>query len=68
MIPHLSYTVSHGYQHIVASNDTDVVVLILSYTYFYISKKLKKLWILYGTGVHKRYVPMHCLAKQLDDT
>ena len=41
------------------------MVLILYCTHFYISKGLKKFWILYRTGDHKRYIPIHYLAKQV---
>lgn len=66
IIPHLLYAISQGYRYIVvASNDTDVVVLTLYCTHFYISKGLKKFWILYRTGDHKRYIPIQYLAKHV---
>ena len=41
--------------------------MILYATPFCISKGLKKLWILYGAGVHKQYLVIHYLTKQLSD-
>ena len=47
VIPYFQYAVSKGYQDIVvASNDMDVVILILSYTLFHIRQGLKKLYAL----------------------
>ena len=59
---------SQGYQQfVVASNDTDVVVLFLYHIHFLKINELKQLWILYGTGDKKLYLPIHYLAERLGE-
>ena len=52
-----------GHQRImIRTNDTDVVVLAIS-----IANKIQanELWVLYGTGKHARYLPVHTIASTL---
>ena len=60
IIPHLYYEASNGHKRfVVVSNDTDAVVLILSYTHLLLSKGLKELWIKYGVSDNVRCLPMY---------
>ena len=47
------------------SNDTDVVILLLRYVCHWISHGLSLLWVRFGTGKNRRFIPVHELFKKL---
>ena len=64
IIPHLFYSTSNGYDYgVVGSNDADVIALLSHYLPNFTQAGLKELWVLYGTDDHKRYLPLHNIAK-----
>lgn len=50
---------------LVRSSDTDVLVLFVSYFGILKEGGLKELWMLTGTGIKSRYVPVHAIAEAL---
>jgi hypothetical protein len=66
IVPHIEYTILQNTKRVVVlSNDTDIVLLILRYIYYFQSKGLDELWIRFGTGQKRRLIPIHELAKKL---
>ena len=62
LMSHIAWAVDNGFKRIVVIlNDTDRVAFILRYIPEFISKCLYKLWIVYGTGEHRRKLPLHTL-------
>ena len=47
----------------ILSNDTDVVIISLAF--FHIIPNLEELWITFGTGKAKRFIPIHTIAGRL---
>ena len=65
VILHIHKAVSNGAERVVVpSNDTDVVILLLFYI-FYFSRGLKGCWIRVGTGEKTRFIPIHALGRKL---
>ena len=50
---------------VLLSNDTDVLVLVLYFMQYFTSVGLKELWIQFGTGQNKRFIPVHKLWYEL---
>ena len=50
---------------VVLSNGTDVSVLVLYFMEYFTSIDLKELWIQFGTGQKKRFIPVHKLSCKL---
>ena len=61
VVGHIKYaiTVQKGTRIITLSNDTDTFIVLLSYMEEFSSMGLKELWIQYGTGDHRRMIPVH---------
>ena len=47
----------------ILSNDTDVVIISLAF--FHIIPNLEELWITFGTGKAKRFIPIHTIVGRL---
>ena len=59
---HIDWSVKRGFERVVVvSNDTDSIVLILRYMTTLINMGLQKVRVEFGTGVHKRTIPLHRL-------
>ncbi|MES9884561.1 MAG: hypothetical protein ABW185_27265 [Sedimenticola sp.] len=66
LISHIAWSVERGCDRVVViSNDTDSIALILRYMTVFKTKGLKELWIEYGTGEHRRKIPLHTLHVRL---
>ena len=66
LISHIAWSVERGCDRVVViSNDTDCFALIMRYMTVFKTKGLKELWIEYGTGEHKRKIPLHALHSRL---
>lgn len=66
IIPHVAKAVQSGSTNVlVLSNDADVVVLLIHYLPQFKQLGLKELWIEYGTGKSKRFIPVHNLWNKL---
>ena len=50
---------------VLLSNDTDVLVLMLYFMQYFTSIGLKDLWIQFGIGQNKRFIPVHKLSYKL---
>ena len=68
IIPHVYWSLSSSSDVLVLSNDTDVLCLLLYYTYKLFNHRLNELWICIGSGRSRRYIPVHTLARQLGET
>lgn len=63
IIPHIMHALKEGYQQvIVASNDTDVLVLLLHFVKFFRENGLHALWLRKSS---KECIPLHVLAQKL---
>ena len=63
---HIKDWASQGHKVITAVTvDTDVVVLIISCFDGLASTGLKQLWVEFGAGINKRWIPIHSLAAAL---
>lgn len=69
IIPHIKWNLIYKYNSncLVLSNDTDVVVLLLFYISNFIKFGLKNLWILFGKGDNKVYIPIHHLYRKMGE-
>lgn len=66
LICHIAWSVNRGCERIlVISNDTDSIALILRYMTLLKANGLKELWVEYGTGEHRRKIPLHTLHDRL---
>ena len=67
IIPHVDWSAKRGSKRIVVlSNDTvNVVVLLLRYIGLWIKEGMSQLWIRFGIGKHRRFIPVHELYKTL---
>ena len=70
MILHVGWAVEEGgcERVIVDSNDTDTFALLLYHLPYLRKKGLKELWQRYGTGEKKRFIPLHDILQNLDET
>lgn len=50
---------------VLLSNDVDVFVVVLPYVKYFTSIGLKELWMQFGAGKTKRFVPAHKLLIHL---
>ena len=64
IIPHVAKSVESGLKK-VASNDTDVYVLLLHYTPEFIKSGLTELWLKYDIEIKVRFVPLCLLITRL---
>ena len=61
---HVKHAVANSHTKVtIKTVDSDVVVIALSW-YRHISN-IKELWIEFGTGKHRRYIPIHKLSEHL---
>ncbi|CAG9762637.1 unnamed protein product [Ceutorhynchus assimilis] len=69
VILHLADMVQHGTQNIVVRcSDTDILVLAVSFFFFKLqSQGLEQLWILFGCGKLRRYIPANSIALTLGE-
>ena len=66
IIPHMEDSIQAKNTRIVLlSNDTDVLLLVLYFMQYFTSIGLKELWIQFGTGQNKRFIPVHKLLYKL---
>ena len=66
LVMHCAYEVDRGAKKILAiSNDTDSVFRLLCYMPIFKIKGLKELWVEFGPGDHKRYLPLHLFLTRL---
>ena len=64
MILHVADMVKQNIKKIrILSNDTDVVIISLAF--FHTIPDLEELWITFGTGKSKRFIPIHTIARRL---
>ena len=69
IISHTAKAIEDGCKRIVVySNDADVVVYLLHYMFDYFRLGAIEVWMRYGTGTNKRYIPIHTLAKTLGES
>ena len=69
IIPHIAKAIENGCKRmIVHSNDADVLTFILYHMYDYFRCGVSKVWMKYGTGTKKRYIPLHTIATSLGET
>ena len=62
LIPHIHYSISHGAKRsVVISNDTDVFALPIHYLPEFLGPGLQELWIMFGVGDKKQFLPLHLL-------
>ena len=55
----------HGHKKVMITTvDTDVVVIAL---YHFFSLEVEELWIEFGAGIHRRYIPIHQYARNLKE-
>ena len=64
IIPHVAKSVESGLKK-VASNDTNVYVLLLHYTPEFIKSGLTELWLKYDIEIKVRFVPLCLLITRL---
>ena len=68
LVMHCAYEVDRGTKRIlVISNDVDTVKRLLCYMPAFKSKGLDELWVEYGPGEHKRYIPLHLILSKIGD-
>ena len=68
LVMHCAYEVDRGTKRILAiSNDVDTVKRLLCYMPAFKSKGLDELWVEYGPGEHKRYIPLHLILSKIGD-
>lgn len=66
LVPHVNWTAQHNTKRVVLlSNDTDVIVIMLRYFETFKSNGLSELWIHFGTGEKRRFLPLHILQERL---
>ena len=66
IIPHIEDSIqSKNTRTVLLSNDKDVLVLVLYFMQYFTSIGLKELWIQFGTGQNKRFIPVHKLSYKL---
>ena len=69
IIPHIAKAIESGCKRIIVhSNDADVLTFILYHMYECFRWGVSEVWIQYGTGTKKRYIPLHTLATSLGET
>ena len=62
LIPHIHYLISHGAKRsVVISNDTDVFALPIHYLPDFLGPGLQELWIMFGVGDKKQFLPLQIL-------
>ena len=67
IISHIENSIQSKNTHIVLlSNDKDTLVLVLYFMQYFTSVGLKELWIQFGAGQNKRFIPVHKLSYKLD--
>lgn len=52
---------------LVRSNDTDVLVILVSHFPDFSQKGLKQLWLQFGVGAKRRFISVHGIARALGD-
>ena len=61
MIHHISDMTRYGCRKIkVLTIDTDVVIICLAY--YHLINNLNELWLMFGRGKSKRFIPIHTIA------
>lgn len=66
IVPHVHWAMRNGSRRVlVLSNDTDVVVLLLRFVELFLNQGLSELWVRYGTGERRRFIPLHVLYRKL---
>ena len=66
IIPHINEALSTEFtRFVVKSNNTDVFVLLLHYTYRFKERGLKELWLQYGTGSRIQFISIHTLHEKI---
>ena len=67
IVPHIDWSLtSMGYKNfVILSNDTDVLVLILTYFRHFKARGILKVWIRVGSGASKRHIPIHFLYERM---
>ena len=65
IIPHIEDSIKSSYKWVVLlPNDTDVLIAVLHYTEDFTSIGFNELWMQFGTGKSKRFIPEHKLLIQ----
>lgn len=68
IIMHCAWEVDQGSSRLlVVSNDTDTVTRLLHFIHHLQKKGLRELWVEFGTGERRRYIPIHTLADKLGE-
>ena len=68
LLSHIDWSVEKGCERIIVlSNDTDTVVQILRHITAFFEKGLQEMWVEFGTGEHRREIPLHCLHAKLGE-
>ena len=68
LLSHIDWSVEKGCERIIVlSNDTDTVVQILRHITAFFEKGLQEMWVEFGTGEHRRKIPLHCLHAKLGE-
>ena len=65
LIPHVHWSHSSSSEVLILLNNTNVLCLLLFYTYEFFNHGLNELWIRVGSGGSRRYIPVHTLACKL---
>ena len=66
LVLHCAWEVARGcVRLLVISNDTDTVVTLLCFITEWQAHGLRELWVQFGSGEHRRHLPIHILAERL---
>ena len=66
LVLHCAWEVDRGSSRLlVISNDTDTIVYLLRFISQMRERGLQELWVEFGSGEHRRYIPLHVLADKL---
>ena len=66
LVLHCAWEVARGCQRLlVISNDTDTIVRLMRFITEWREQGLHELWVEFGSGEHKRYLPLHILHQRL---
>ena len=66
IVPHVDWAVKHGAKRIVVlSKLTDVIILLLRFVATWLSQGMCELWVRFGTGTKRRFIPLHILLDKL---
>ena len=63
---HARHAAIEGYKSLmIAANDTDIVVIAISLMPSLAATGLEKMWVAFGKGEHRRWIPIHELVSAI---